>query len=104
MCSYNEIDGDVNAASKFLLTTLPSGRWRGHGPRAPFEGYVSSDFGAIHGLQTTHRVATSARDAIARWLLAGGAVQGFDFDHATWLDGVQHAEAIKRQFAHLPCE
>ena len=96
MCSYNEIDGDVNAASKFLLTTLPSGRWRGHGPRAPFEGYVSSDFGAIHGLQTTHRVATSARDAIARWLLAGGAVQGFDFDHETWRDGVRHAVASGR--------
>jgi beta-glucosidase len=51
MASYNEIDGEVNAASKFLLSVLPSGHWRGHGPRdGPFDGFVSSDFGESESL------------------------------------------------------
>jgi hypothetical protein len=35
-------------------------------------------------------VAKDARDAIAQWLNAGGAVQGFDFGHEEWLEGVTH--------------
>lgn len=84
MVSYNEVDGEVNAASKFMLTEIIRNQYGGSGPKSPFTGFVSSDFGAISNLDHVHAIATSDADAIAKYITAGGSVQGFDFDHDTW--------------------
>lgn len=84
MVSYNEIDGEVNAASDFLLTQIPRNSYNGNGPSQPFDGYVSSDFGAINNLVSTHYIVQTSAQAIAKYIGAGGSVQGFDFDHKTW--------------------
>ena len=89
MVSYNEVDGEPNAQSSYVLTDLPRNQLGGNGPRGnPFDGYVSSDFGAISNLLNNHRTVASSQDAIVAYINAGGSVQGFDFDHKTWHDGV----------------
>ena len=88
MVSYNEIDGEPNAASSFLLTSILRNRTGGNGPTNAWEGYVSSDFGAVSNLVDAHKVAATDADAIAQYISAGGSVQGFDFSHATWLDSI----------------
>ena len=88
--SYNEVDGLPNAANSYLLTDLPrNGKAsQGSGPKDPFDGFVSSDFGAIHNLVSSHYVAASPANAITKYIIAGGSVQGFDFDHKTWHDSI----------------
>ena len=90
MVSYNEVDGMQNAANEYLLTDIPRGgpEQRNSGPSEPFDGFVSSDFGAIDRLHSGHAIAKSPADAIAQYITAGGSVQGFDFDHKTWHDGI----------------
>ena len=82
--SHLQVDGEVNAASDFLLTQIPRNNFNGNGPSKAFQGYVSSDFGAINNLVSTHKLATTPAQAIAQYIVAGGSVQGFDFDHKTW--------------------
>eukprot|EP01048_Picozoa_sp_COSAG05_P016807 COSAG05_NODE_2214_length_3381_cov_2.489945_3_plen_621_part_00 len=89
MVSYNEIDGEPNAQSQYLLTDIPRNQVGGNGPvGAPWGGFISSDFGAINRLVGGHKVTHSPHEAIARYINAGGSVQGFDFDHKTWLEGI----------------
>ncbi len=52
------------------------------------EGYVSSDFGAISKLVDGHKVVPNSSMAISQYINAGGSVQGFDFSHNVWHDGV----------------
>ncbi len=40
---------------------------------------------AIRELETTHRVADSAADAIAQWFNAGGMIQFYDYSLETYL-------------------
>ena len=89
MVSYNEIDGEPNAQSNYLLTQIPREQVGGNGPSGkPWDGYVSSDFGAISKLVDGHKVVPNSSQAIAQYIKAGGSVQGFDFSHQVWHDGV----------------
>jgi beta-glucosidase-like glycosyl hydrolase len=77
MVSYNEIDGEPNAQSTYLLTDIPRGQVGGNGPRGKaWDGFISSDFGAIDKLQTGHKVVPTSAAAIAAYITAGGSVQG----------------------------
>ena len=49
---------------------------------------MSSDFGAINNLLSNHKTAATAAEAIRQYIIAGGSVQGFDFDHKTWHDSI----------------
>lgn len=86
--SLHQVDGVPNAKSKYLLTDLPRNRAGGSGPAVPWDGYVSSDFGAISRLKDGHCTSPNASDAINAYIMAGGSVQGFDFDHKTWHDSI----------------
>ena len=93
MVSYNEVDGLPNAKSNYLLTELPRHLAGGSGPATRWDGYVSSDFGAISQLQGGHHTSPNASDAISSYIKAGGSVQGFDFNHRTWHDSIVGAVA-----------
>ena len=72
MSSYNEVDGVPTTSDRWLLTDQLRTAFG-------FDGYVSSDFGAISGLFKTHHVAANASEAVRMWLEAGGSVNGHDF-------------------------
>ena len=75
----NEIDGEPNAQSRYLLTDVPRNQIDGNGPTGqPWDGFVSSDFGAINKLQTGHKVVPNSSMAISQYINAGGSVQGFE--------------------------
>jgi beta-glucosidase len=101
MVSYNEVDGEPNAASAYLLSDLlrhGANSTGGNGPsggaaKGGWGGYISSDFGAIHNLAHAHGVAATDADAIAQYIGAGGSVQGFDYDHQTWHDAIVNKTA-----------
>eukprot|EP00041_Stephanoeca_diplocostata_P038533 m.1523208 g.1523208 ORF g.1523208 m.1523208 type:complete len:962 (+) comp25232_c0_seq4:137-3022(+) len=88
MVSYNVIDGEANAGSRYLLTDILRNRIGGNGPRHPFGGFVSADFGAISNLNGVHRVVATQAEAIAKFISAGGTLSGFDFDHKTWTNSI----------------
>lgn len=76
MVSYNEIDGEVNAGSNYMLTEIPRNQVGGNGPQPnPFDGYVSADFGAIGNLNGVHGVTASPKESIAKYIGAGGSVR-----------------------------
>ena len=101
MVSYNEVDGEPNAASAYLLSDLlrhGGNSTGGNGPsggaaKGGWGGYISSDFGAVRNLAHAHGVAATDADAIAQYIVAGGSVQGFDFDHGTWHDAIVNKTA-----------
>lgn len=64
MNSYQEIDGEAPAASRWLLTEVLRDRWG-------FEGFVVADYGAVEFLHTLHRVANSSTESTALALHAG---------------------------------
>jgi beta-glucosidase len=74
MCSYNAIDGQPYASSRFLLTEILRGEWG-------MRGLVRSDLGAIARLHRDHKTAKSPKEAIAQALLAGVDMQFYDFPH-----------------------
>ena len=72
MSSYNEIDGVPTTGDPWLLTDVLR-------TQLGFDGYVSSDFGAISGLgPNNHAVASNDSECIRQFLVAGGAVNGHD--------------------------
>ena len=74
MVSYNEVDGEVNAASKFMLTDIIRGRYGGSGPKEPFSGFVSADFGAVSNLNHVNCVADSDKQSISKSFLASVSI------------------------------
>lgn len=74
MASYNQIDNVPTAGDEWLLTEVLRGQM-------DFDGYVSSDFGAIHNLLTVYATAATPGESIVQFLSAGGSVQGHDYDH-----------------------
>ena len=71
---YNEIDGVPTSGDPWLLTDVLRGQ-------LGFDGYVSSDFGAIVGLgPKNHAVAVDDADCVRQFLEAGGALNGHDFE------------------------
>ena len=64
MNSYQEIDGEAPAASRFLLTEVLRDRWG-------FEGFTVADYGAVGFLYSLHGVVEGPAQAAAAALRAG---------------------------------
>ena len=64
MCSYNAVDGVPMCANEHLLTDVLRTEWG-------FDGYVTSDCGAISDVQVNHHFATDGKTAAAMGLRAG---------------------------------
>ncbi len=66
MCAYNSVDGVPACASKELLGTILRGNWR-------FQGYVTSDCGAISDFFSPngHKYSPDEQHAAAAGVLAG---------------------------------
>eukprot|EP00659_Diplonema_papillatum_P011960 gene11960-18457_t len=50
MCSYNEVNGVPSCANSDILTEIARGRW-------DFEGYITSDCGAVSDILRSHQYA-----------------------------------------------
>ncbi len=64
MNAYHDVDGVPCASSKTLLTDILRGEWG-------FDGFVVSDYFAIRMLENFHYVASDAKDAAAKAIIAG---------------------------------
>jgi len=64
MPAYNSIDGLPCSCNKWLLTDLLRGEWG-------FKGFLSSDYGAVLGIYTKHKVAKTKAEAAKKALEAG---------------------------------
>lgn len=74
MCSYNELNGVPTCASKDLLTTLARDTWK-------FEGYITSDCGAVDDIYQTHEYSSTPEQAVYDVLHAG-----MDTECGDWMD------------------
>jgi beta-glucosidase len=64
MCAYNALDGEPCCANTFLLDTVLRHQWG-------FQGYITSDCGAIGDIYQGHHYASSALNAAALSLKRG---------------------------------
>jgi len=64
MCSYNRINGVPACADSNLMTTKARGLWG-------FNGYITSDCGAVSDIQYTHKYTTNADQTCKVTLEAG---------------------------------
>jgi len=64
MCSYNAVNGVPTCASPFLLNETLRQKWG-------FQGYVTSDSGAINDIFKDHHYTSSLEDAAVKGLSAG---------------------------------
>jgi beta-glucosidase-like glycosyl hydrolase len=64
MCSYNSVNGKPSCANDWLLETTLRETWG-------FEGYVTSDCGAIEDIYTQHNYTTDGINATAQSIAAG---------------------------------
>ncbi|GAB7358415.1 hypothetical protein MBLNU230_g2482t1 [Neophaeotheca triangularis] len=64
MCSYNAVNGEAACSSSFSLQTLLRDTWG-------FDGFVSSDCGAVYGVFNPHMSAPTRVAASAEAMLAG---------------------------------
>jgi beta-glucosidase len=64
MNSYQEIDGEAPAASRWLLTDILRGQWG-------FDGIVVADYGAVSFLHQFHKVTADGVESTAAALHAG---------------------------------
>ncbi len=69
MSAYNAINGVPCSANKWLLTDILRGRWG-------FDGYVTSDCGAISNMVDQHQYVKTPEEAIAAALNAGCDLEG----------------------------
>ncbi len=91
MASYNEIDGIPDHTNHWLLGAVLRQEWG-------FQGYITSDGGALQMLYETHHVAANAADA-AREAIAAGV----DFDlsdgsvYRTLVDSVKQGKVAEAE-------
>ncbi|MFO8007347.1 MAG: glycoside hydrolase family 3 N-terminal domain-containing protein, partial [Candidatus Brocadiia bacterium] len=64
MATYNRVNGEACAGSETLLKEILRGRW-------DFQGFVTSDAGAIGGMDEHHHVTSTALESAVQALLAG---------------------------------
>ena len=74
MCSYNAVNGVPSCANERIMNGFARGLWG-------FEGYITSDCGAVNDVHTTHAYANS--DDTCRDVLEAG----MDSDCGTFLHG-----------------
>jgi beta-glucosidase-like glycosyl hydrolase len=70
MCSYNEVNGVPSCANRQLLTDRARMEWG-------FDGYITSDCGAVEDVFNTHYYAKTPQQAVREVLLAGLLVHMF---------------------------
>jgi len=64
MCSYNAVNGVPSCANDWLLSDLARGEWG-------FDGYITSDCGAVEDVWLTHHYTDTPVEAVADVLTAG---------------------------------
>jgi beta-glucosidase len=64
MASYNSVDGIPASANASLLSRILRDEWN-------FKGYVVSDYGGVHGVHSSHKIAATYPEAQAMCLEAG---------------------------------
>ena len=64
MCSYNSVNGVPSCAHKDFIDGVARGKWG-------FDGYVTSDCGAIWDILTTHHYTSDLNDTVRVALAAG---------------------------------
>lgn len=74
MCSYNNVNGVPTCANPKLLKDLMRDTWQ-------FDGYITSDCGAVEDVYNTHYYASTPREAVADVLSAG-----MDMECGKWFD------------------
>ena len=72
MCSYNSINGIPSCANKWLLKDVLRDEWG-------FDGYVSSDSGAVQDILDPHHFTSNWTETVAKAVLAG-----CDVESANW--------------------
>ena len=77
MCSYNAVNGVPSCANTEFLTTVLRGEWG-------FDGYITSDCGAVFDVETNHHYTSSRAATIDAVLNSGmdsdcGPIPGFSF-------------------------
>ena len=73
MCAYNSINGQPACANQLLLDAMLRGKWN-------FQGYVVSDCGAVHDIDTGHHFAPTLAQAAAVSLKQGMDNECIDFE------------------------
>ena len=64
MCSYNSVNGIPSCANSFLMNDIARGQWG-------FDGYVTSDCGAVSNIPQTHNYTNSSEATFAATLPSG---------------------------------
>ncbi|TKY56243.1 beta-D-xylosidase 7 [Spatholobus suberectus] len=72
MCAYNRVNGVPNCADFDLLTTTARKQWK-------FDGYITSDCGAVSIIHDKQGYAKTAEDAVADVFMAGMDVECGDY-------------------------
>ena len=87
MCAYNRVNGKPACASDFLLTDLLRGAWH-------FNGYVTSDCGAIRDIYEGHHFTKSLAEAAAVSLKHGVDTDCADFGEGPEAGAKAYSDAV----------
>lgn len=77
MMAYSELDDVPSSVNPMLYDALDA--WG-------YDGFVIADDTGMAELQTEHKVASSAADAISQWFNAGGMISYYDYPLETYLN------------------
>lgn len=90
MCSYNRINGVPSCANEMLLKQILREDWN-------FDGYVSSDSGALKDIQLLHNYTDNWNSTIQATLQAGCDVESNDWDRkGPWRTGGIYIDHIPK--------
>lgn len=87
MCAYNRVNGQPACASDFLLTDLLRGAWH-------FNGYVTSDCGAIRDIYQGHHFTNTLAEAAAVSLKHGVDTDCADFGEGPEAAAKAYSDAV----------
>eukprot|EP00756_Hemistasia_phaeocysticola_P045223 Hpha_TRINITY_DN18982_c0_g1::TRINITY_DN18982_c0_g1_i1::g.17492::m.17492 len=93
MCSYNAVNGKPSCANPYLLQSVLRDDWG-------FEGYVTSDSGAVADIYENHHFADTMKDAVIQAVNAGCDIESAGWKkNMPWSTGGPYidyiAEAVK---------
>jgi beta-glucosidase len=87
MCAYNRVNGQPACASDFLLNDLLRGAWA-------FQGYVTSDCGAIRDIYSGHHFTNTLAEAAAVSLKHGVDTDCADFGEGPEAGAKAYSDAV----------